>query len=238
MKRLPAAFYLPAAAAAGLEIIRASAGKPSTGVGITDGTLSTAEPGALASSGEGPAGTMTTSMLGALASTTELFSNAAGVGAVTWGEVAATGAETLTAPEGATGALVTLVTGTGDAVTVTLLANALLGAAASCVLTLAGGAVSLPAGAVAGVVALGVLMLIAGMAEEAVTLLVGGAAMTVTLPAGAVAGPAAVAGLAAVSSAGGDTVLVRLLGGVVGNSGIVMLPALGDPMTVPLPASA
>ena len=230
--------YLPAAAAAGLEVGRANAGKPPSGAGVADGTLAADEPGALAGAGEGPAGTMTTSMAGASASTTEISSSVAGAGAETGGKVAAVEAEALAAPRGAADTSVTFVASTGNAATVTLLADAALGAAAFGVVTLERVPVSLRAGAVAEFVALAGLILVAGTAGDTVTLLVGGAATTVTLPAGAVAGPAAIAGLAVVLSADGSTVLVRLLSGAVGGCGIVMLPTPRDRVTVPLPAGA
>ena len=180
---LHAPVYLPAAAAVGLAVGRANAGKPPAGVGVSEGTPVTDAPGALAGADVGPAGTMTTSMAGAFASTAELFD--AVVGAEKGGVAAATGADILTAAKGAAGVFVISVTGAGEAVmSVILLAGTLGTGTAACVLALA-----------AGTVALLALIVVAWMAGEIVALLMGGEITAVTLLIGVVAGVVALTGL-------------------------------------------
>ncbi len=87
---------MPPAAAAGLTSGMVNTGKPVTSVGAPAGTVITDVPGARATPGEELAGSLMTTMPGAVATTMGLVTAAPGASTLTGDEIDAAGAETFT----------------------------------------------------------------------------------------------------------------------------------------------
>jgi len=189
---------LPPAAAAGLTSGMVNTGKPVTSVGAPAGTVITDVPGARATPGEELAGSLMTTMPGAVATTMGLVTAAPGASTLTGDEIDAAGAETFTVLGVTAGVAAGVAVGVTTAVATDVAAGVTAGMAA---------------GVTAGTATV-VLLLTIGTGEETVfgTLLAGALAATGSmLVAAAAAGTGANARVKGLAAGDGLSILTVLV---------------------------